>query len=120
MTSEEKAKIVAEAAESKKAENVVILNVAEKTVMTDYFVICSGNSNVQLRAIADAILEKGKEQKWKDRRVEGYGPGGWILVDFGDVIVHIMMEEERNYYRLEALWQEAAAEVGNLREGKTE
>jgi ribosome-associated protein len=120
MTSQEKAELIAQAADEKKAENVVVLEVTPLTLMTDFFVICSGNSNVQLRAIADNILEKAKKAGIKDKRVEGYGPGGWILLDYGDVVVHIMMEEERTYYRLEDLWKEAAVVVGSLRDSDKE
>lgn len=120
MTSEERAKLIADAAEEKKAEDVLVMDVSAKTIMTDYFVICSGNSKVHLRAIADNILEKAKEAGIKNKRVEGYGPGGWVLVDYGDVIVHIMLEEERAYYRLEDLWQGAVEAVEALRETETE
>ncbi len=106
MTSEEKAKQIGEIAESAKAERIELIEVGAKTVMAEYFVVCSGNSDVHLRAIADRVSEKMREAKSKPRSVEGAATG-WILMDFGDVVLHVMKEDQRQYYDLESLWAAA-------------
>ena len=73
-------------------------------MIADYFVICSGNSERTLKALADALLEEAPDDDRPKGRLEGVARDGWILVDFGDVVVHIMSTERRNYYRLEELW----------------
>lgn len=73
-------------------------------MIADYFVICSGNSERTLKALADALLEGAREDERPKGRLEGVARDGWMLVDFGDVVVHIMSPERRNYYRLEELW----------------
>ncbi len=73
--------------------------------MTDFFVICSGETDIQVRAITDAVIE-GMEQN-KPWRKEGYVTGAWVLLDFVDVVIHIFREDKRTYYRLEELWGDA-------------
>lgn len=97
----------AQAALTKKAEEVVILEVKKLTDMTDYFVICSGRSDVQVRAIADAIDELLKKEKIKIHHIEGYEWATWILIDLCDVVIHIFYEETRKLYDLENLWGDA-------------
>lgn len=84
-----------------------MLNVAEVTNITDLFVICSGRSEPQVKAIADALSEKLAGLGLKPRGMEGYAEGRWVLVDLGDVVVHIFTPEEREVYRLERLWGDA-------------
>lgn len=81
-----------------------MLDLKGKTVMWDYFVVCSGNSDVHVRSIADKIEEKMKAVKVRPRSVEGRSTG-WILLDFGDVVCHVMREDERQFYDLESLWE---------------
>jgi ribosome-associated protein len=105
LESEEKVEIIREAMEELKAQDINVLPVAEKTQMTDYMVVCSGTSNVHIRAITDRIVERLKEHDIKGIRREGYSEARWILMDFGDVVVHVFDPEDRKFYRLEEYWQ---------------
>ena len=87
----------------------MLLDVRERTLIADYFVICSGTSDRQLKAIVDAITESVKKKYGLSARyVEGDPAGGWVLVDYRDVIVHIFAPERRAFYDLEGFWSEAA------------
>jgi ribosome-associated protein len=110
--SKEKLSLVLEAAEEKRAVDVVTLEVSDLTLMTDYMVICSGTSNVHIRSVADGILEKLKEAGFKGIRAEGYQEARWVLIDYGDVVVHIFAEAEREFYRLEEFWRGAKPLAG--------
>jgi len=92
------------AAEDKKARNCRILDVEGISMVTDYFVICSANSNTQVKAIADNIEKELAKEGIKMQHKEGYREGRWILMDFGTCITHIFVEEEREFYNLEKLW----------------
>ena len=95
-------------AADKKAIDIVRLDVAELLGYTDHFVICSGNTDRQVKAIHDGILEgMKKDHGVTPRRVEGLPEARWILMDYLDVVVHIFLPEAREYYRLEQLWGEA-------------
>ncbi|MDI6792368.1 MAG: ribosome silencing factor [bacterium] len=102
----EKARLAAQATASKKAEDIVILNVGEISSFTDYLVICSGRSKIQVQAIADAVEEQLAEAEFKIDHREGYKESAWILLDYGDVIVNIFHYEAREFYQLEELWAE--------------
>lgn len=104
LSTEAKLKLAVTAVEDKKAIDVVVVDLQGRTLIADYFVICSGQSRIHLRAITDGLLEKMREAEVKGARVEGYEQGTWILVDFGDVVVHILSQEERDRYSLEDLW----------------
>ena len=106
--SRELALTIARAAEERKAGDIVLLGVAEVSYLSDYFVLLTGYSRVQVRAIAGAV-EESVEKEWQRRpiRTEGQSEGSWVLQDFGDVIVHIMMPKEREFYNLEAFWVHA-------------
>jgi ribosome-associated protein len=106
--SQEVAMTVARAATDRKAGDVTILRVAEVSYLADYFVLVTGYSKVQVRAIARAI-EDEVERGWQRQplRTEGEKEGTWVLEDYGDVIVHIMMPKERSFYNLEAFWGHA-------------
>jgi len=96
------------AALDKKAHDLDVLEVTELTSIADYFVLCSATNERQTHAIADAIVERMRaEEKLKPLLVEGTMPGRWILVDFGDIIIHIFTEETRRFYGLERLWGDA-------------
>lgn len=99
-------------ASKKKAVDIKILNVKDISPIADYFVICSGNSSIHVRAIADEIEDKMAEKGINPDHKEGYQGAGWILLDYGDVIVHIFSAEYREFYGIERLW--ADAEVVNL------
>jgi len=95
------------AADEKKAQNLQILDLREVTSFTDFFIICTASSGRQGQAIADEIGKQLKEQGEKPVSVEGYDPAEWILMDYGDFIVHIFSESARSYYDLERLWRHA-------------
>ena len=99
---------IAQAADERKGEDILILGVAEVSYLTDYFVIITGFSKVQVRAISQAIEEK-VETTWQrlPLRTEGQAEGSWILQDYGEVIVHILLPQEREFYNLEAFWGHA-------------
>jgi ribosome-associated protein len=107
-TSEKLALTIVEAALDRKAGEILLLKVAEVSYLCDYFVMMTGYSKVQVRAIADAI-DGQVEIDWQRRplRTEGKAEGTWVLQDYGDVIVHIMMPKEREFYNLEAFWGHA-------------
>jgi ribosome-associated protein len=97
-----------EYADNKKAENVVIMDVRELSSVTDYFVICSGTSEPHLRAISDEIVTRLREEHdLRPRAIDGTLQTAWIVMDFFDVIVHVMKQDAREKYDLEALWGDA-------------
>ncbi|BAY47093.1 iojap-like protein [Scytonema sp. HK-05] len=99
---------VAEAASDRKAGDILLLRVADVSYLADYFVVVTGYSRVQVRAIAQAIEEK-VETEWQRRplRSEGKSEASWVVQDYGEVIVHIMLPSEREFYNLEAFWGHA-------------
>lgn len=99
------------AAHNKKAFDVTALDVSDLTSFTDAFVLCSTSSDRHLDAVADEIKRRLKSQR-KPLHIEGSGGGQWVLIDFGDVIVHVFTEERRAYYNLEGLWGDASAIEG--------
>lgn len=105
--SKDAAYTAANSAESKKAVSTLILDVRTVTVMADYFVITGGQSSTQVRAIADAIDDELGKLGLKARSIEGKQEGRWVLMDYGDVIVHILQDSERNKYKLEQFWNHA-------------
>ena len=96
--------LVVTAAAEKKAEDILILDLRHRSDLTDYFVICSGNSKMQVQAIVDSILEKIYQTKQKLSAVEGYATGNWVVVDLEDIIVHVFHKDARSHYDLERLW----------------
>ncbi|MFN8619211.1 MAG: ribosome silencing factor [Chloroflexota bacterium] len=98
------ARRIVELAEDRKASDILLLDVRALTAVTDYFVICSGQSERQLGAIADAIAEGLKEEGVLPLGREGGANAHWVLLDFGSAIVHVMATPEREYYQLEKLW----------------
>lgn len=105
------AKAVVDVASDKKAADIMLLDIRDVTTIADYFVICNGNNLRQVQAIADAIDDELSEQGAKVLHREGTAETGWLLLDFGDVIVHVFGAKEREYYRLERLWSEAKTVV---------
>jgi len=95
------------AAEDKKAEDLVVLDLRKAAGFTDYFVICSGNNARQIRAIADSVMEALGASGSKPAHIEGYERSEWILIDYFDFIVHIFAPETRMFYGLERLWGNA-------------
>jgi ribosome-associated protein len=101
------AQLCAEGAESKKAFDILILDIREFTSIADYFVICSGSNTTQVSAIADGIGHTLAKAGIHYSHVEGATGAGWVLLDYGDVVVHVFEERTRVYYSLEKLWGEA-------------
>ncbi len=106
MTSHETLELIRNAADDMKAERIEVLDVRAKTSIADYFLVCSGTSDRHVDAIADRVAEKLVEHKIKPLRSEGER-SGWILQDYGDVVFHVMKEEQRQFYDLESLWASA-------------
>lgn len=107
LSPEKIAALAAEAAEDKKARDVVVLDISDISVVCDYFVICSGLSSTQVKAIAENIEEKLEEKGIKKLRIEGLRDAHWVLLDFGPVVVHVFQEDDRQFYNLEHLWGDA-------------
>lgn len=103
----ERALLCVNATLEKKARNIILLKVKELSAFTDYFLICSGASDRQVQAIASSIREKMKKEEILPLGVEGESHGQWILMDYGDVVVHIFYEPVREFYDIERLWSEA-------------
>ena len=96
-----------QAADSKRAEDIVALDVREVSLLADYFMICSANSERQLNAITEEIIEKEEENNYEVKRIEGKEGGKWIRIDLGDLIIHVFHALERSFYNLEKLWSDA-------------
>lgn len=107
----EKARLAAQAADEKLATDIVIIEVGKQLGITDYFVMVTGNNDRQVAAIAEAIEKKFSQSDIKKRQVEKTEEKTWILLDYYDVIVHIMQPETRNFYNIEKLWQDCPQEL---------
>ena len=115
MTTEQKRQLILNAAEDAKAERITALDLRGKTLIADYFVVCSGTSDVHIRSVADKIQDALRAAGERTLRVEGYREATWVLLDYGDIVVHVMREETRQHYGLEAFWQNAPL-IESLRE----
>lgn len=101
-----KAKLACDALLEKKAEDVKIINIEEVSVVADYFIIASGTNRNQVQAMADNVEEQLHKAGYPAKQTEGYRSANWILIDFGDVIVHIFDTENRLFYDLERIWRD--------------
>ncbi|CAG7634880.1 ribosome silencing factor [Paenibacillus allorhizosphaerae] len=99
--------IVVDAAEDKKAMNLIALNLQGISLISDYFVICHGNSETQVQAIATEIRKRAEEHGARIRGLEGMDTARWVLVDMGDVVAHVFHRDDREYYNIERLWSDA-------------
>lgn len=111
MDSKDLAYMITEYIFNKKGSEVKILDLKNLTAIADYFVICSADSDTQVKAISDEISKKLGEQGIKTWHTEGYSTLNWVLMDYFDVVVHIFKNEARRYYNLEKLWGDAPSEV---------
>ncbi|PKM39560.1 MAG: ribosome silencing factor [Firmicutes bacterium HGW-Firmicutes-9] len=102
----QKALAVCEVLYNKKAQDIVAIHVADKTIVADWFIICSGRATQQVKSLADEVDHKASELGLTLRRSQGYGDAKWIVLDFADILVHIFYPEERKYYNMERLWDE--------------
>lgn len=98
-------------AEDKQAHDIVLLDIRSLTTIADFFVICTGDNERQLRAIYEYIDDVVSREYNRVSRVEGTTDTGWIILDYGDIVIHIFSEEQRDYYRLERLWSKASPVV---------
>jgi ribosome-associated protein len=102
------ARLLKNTAAEKKAWDPVVIDVRDQTSIADYFVICEGETDRQVRAIADGMVEAAKAKDRRPLAVDGYDDAGWILLDFDSVLAHVFLPGERSYYDLESLWASAA------------
>jgi ribosome-associated protein len=102
-----RARFIAEVTEGRGGADVLILDLREQTLVTDYFVIATANSRVHLRALGEAVQEAMKGERFHLHAREGDEYAKWILLDYGDVIVHLFLDESRAYYKLERMWASA-------------
>lgn len=106
--SQEMVEVITEALLSRKGKDITLLDVSELTTLTDYFVVCHGTSDVQIKALADAVeedmLEKIGEKAWKKEGLQGRS---WVILDFVNIVVHIMSKEKRDFYGIERMWNDA-------------
>lgn len=93
--------------DEKKAKDIVVLDVSGSTIMADYFIICTGNSNVQVRRLAEELEDEMSKQGTSWYKAEGLNEGRWVVADYGDVLVHVFHREEREFYDIERLWKTA-------------
>ena len=107
MTPKEMALLLAKALDSKKGQDILVLETDGVTTLADYFVLCTGTSAPQLKALGDAAETSMKEQDILPHHIEGHRGGTWILQDYGDVVVHLFSPEAREFYDLDRLWQDA-------------
>lgn len=108
-------KMIYDAIDDRKGENIRILDISGVSVMADYFVIASGNNKNQVQAIADNVNEVMISNEVMLKQTEGYNTAGWILMDYGDIIVHVFSKEDRLFYDLERIWRDGKnIEIGEL------
>ena len=110
METKDIAQKIAAAANDKKAKDILLLNMEGSSPVTDFYVICSAGNSTLVRAIADNIEDKLAEAGVHPTHKEGYADARWVLLDYGDVVAHVFLEEERDFYNLEQLWADAPSE----------
>ena len=104
---EELAHAIFDVLDAKKAQNIKVLQVRDQTIITDYFVICTGNSSTQVKSLGGEVEFKMEEREVAPAHFEGRDNNGWIVLDYGTVIVHIFNRENRDFYKLEKLYGDA-------------
>ncbi|MCP8967193.1 ribosome silencing factor [Ectobacillus ponti] len=110
MDNKELLTVAVKAADDKKAEDIVVLNMNGISPVVDYFLICHGNSDKQVQAIVREMKEKAHENGLDVKRIEGFDEASWVLVDLGDVVAHVFHKDDRSYYNLERLWGDVPRE----------
>lgn len=108
MTEREMVGVAVKALDSKKGKDIRVLYTGDQTTLADYFIICNGTSNTQVKALADAVEEAMSQQGEEPHHVEGHRGGQWTLLDYSSVVIHVFTEEAREFYSLERLWSDAA------------
>lgn len=110
MDSHELSTLAAQAADEKKAQAIAMIDLQAVSLMADYFVLCNGQTPIQVRAIARHVEDKLTQLGYRLYNLEGMQEGRWVLMDFGTVVVHVMHEHEREFYNLERLWSQGRLE----------
>lgn len=105
-TSKKMAKIACEALEDKKAEDIKVIEIGDISTIADYFVIANGTNSSQVQALVDSVEEQLSKNGYEPKRIEGVHSASWILLDYGDVVVHIFSREDRLFYDLERIWRD--------------
>lgn len=100
------AKLAIDALEDKKAEEIRIIDIADVSILADYFIIAEGSNRSQIQALTNSVEEKLGRAGYEVKQIEGYETANWILMDFGDIIVHVFDKENRLYYNLERIWRD--------------
>lgn len=106
MTSKELAKLAYNALDDKKGEDIRIIDISKISVLADYFLIASGSNKNQVQAMADNVQEELYKAGTEVKQIEGYQTGNWILMDYGDIIIHVFSSEDRLFYDLEKIWRD--------------
>ncbi|CRZ34396.1 ribosome-associated protein [Herbinix hemicellulosilytica] len=104
--SKEKVKLAYEALDEKKGEEITIIDIKDISIIADYFIIASGSNALQVDALMNSVLEKLGKNGYEPLRIEGIRSASWILMDYGDVIVHVFSKEDRLFYNLERIWRD--------------
>ena len=113
--SKEMTKLAIAALEDKKAEDIHVIDISEVSVLADYFIIANGSNESQVRALVENVEEKLSKEGFEPKQREGYGLGNWVLLDFGNIIVHVFDKENRLFYDLERIWRDGKyIDVENL------
>ena len=106
LTQQQKLEIIVKALDSKKAEDIKVIKVGDLTVIADYFVIADGTSSTQTKALANEAEYKMQENGVVPNRVQGNNGSNWVIIDYGDIVVHVFSKEQRDFYNLERLWRD--------------
>jgi len=109
ISTEDRLKLIVDSAEAKKAEDIEIMDLRDRTLIADYFVVCTGGSDIHIRSVVDGIRDTLADHGMKRSRIEGYSEARWVLIDAEDVIVHVFARDERKFYDLESIWRKAQA-----------
>ena len=106
LKSKEMVKLAVQALEDKKGEDIKVIDITEVSVLADYFIIANGKNDSQVHALVDAVEEELDKNGFTVKQREGYGLGSWVLLDFGEIIVHVFDRENRLFYDLERIWRD--------------
>ncbi len=104
---EQLARALVESVADRKADDIVLLDLRDISIISDFFVLCTGGTERQINTLLRALLDRAAEMGVESKRIEGTSDGGWILIDFGDVIAHVFSPQQRAFYRLDELWKDA-------------
>ena len=107
--SKDMAKLTYQALDDKKARDIRIIDISKVSVLADYFIIASGSNRNQVQAMADNVMEELGKAGYHTRQIEGYNTANWILLDYGDIIIHVFDEENRLFYDLERIWRDGSS-----------